>query len=149
MWEYAPTLEDSYCMQAVIDGKSCCLCITDTCGMMEHSFMLERQIRAADGFLCVYSVDMMDTFNCMKLYMDKIRLLSNAPVILVGNKCDLAMNEERKVDNRFGQSCAAEYGVTFFTTSAMTGKSFHTLVRLIRNSNVPAETATKHCCTIC
>ena len=47
--EYEPTLEDSYCIQAVIDGKSCTLCITDTSGMVEYSSMLDDQIRRADA----------------------------------------------------------------------------------------------------
>ena len=83
----------------------------------------------------------------MGRYMDKICLLSNAPVILVGNKCDLAVDGEREVNNQLGESCAEQYGIKFFT-SALTGKRVELcLVRLIRNSKtVTHETATTHCC---
>ena len=153
--EYEPTLEDVYYMQAVIDDKSFLLSITDTSGMPGYYSMLENEIRRADGLLCVYSVDSMESFNYMQDYLNKIRLISEVPVLLVGNKCDLGVEGEREVNNYLGKLCAQQYGIEFFTTSALTGKRvqhcFHTLVRLIRKYKTAAPAnATKHaCCTIC
>lgn len=152
--EYEPTIEDVYSKQSVIDNEACLLYITDTCGGAHHSSpMLEGQIRGGDGYLCVFSLDNSYSFQLTRAYVEKIRTLSNAPILLVGNKCDILPND-REVNNRDGELCSEAYGVSFFTTSAVTGKRvelcFSTLIRQIRNSekevNVESDT---QCCKIC
>lgn len=87
MEEYEPTIEDVYSKQSVIDKEVCLLYIKETCGGVHHSSpMLEGQIRGGDGYLCVFSFDNSHSFQCMCAYVEKIRTLSNAPILLVGNK---------------------------------------------------------------
>lgn len=153
--DYQPTLEDTYCIQLVVDGESCILHITDTSGMEEYSLMLENQIRNADGILSVFSVDSMESFDSMNSYLNKVQLVSNVPIMLIGNKCD-KLEKEKEVNNHLGEVCAEQYGIPFFTTSAKTGERilycFHTLVRSIRHSRFQGrslEVKNKHCCIIC
>ena len=110
--DYQPTLEDTYCMQLVVDGESCTLHITDTSGMEEYSLMLDNQIRTADGILSVFSLDNMESKNS---YLNKIRLISNVPIILIGNKCD-KFGEGREVNKHLGEVCANQNDIPFFTT---------------------------------
>ncbi len=137
--EYQPTLEDTYRKQMVVAGESHLLHIMDISGMEEYSSLLDSQICKADGILCVFSVDNMDSFDSITSYLDKVRLISHAPTILVGNKCDKS-EEDRKVNNCLGEACAEQYGIPFFTTSAKTGERifycFQKLIQYIRDSKM-------------
>lgn len=116
--EYQPTLEDTYSTHMVVDGEDCLLYITDTSGMEEYSTLLESQICKADGILCVFSMDNMESFHSITSYLNKVRLISNAPTMLIGNKCD-QFGEDRKVNKRLAVACAEQYGIPFLTTSAL------------------------------
>ena len=60
--EYEPTIEDSYRKHAIVDEESCVLDVLDTAGQEEYSAMRPQYMRTGQGFLCVFSVDSVKSF---------------------------------------------------------------------------------------
>ena len=100
--------------------------------------MLDQWIRAGDGFLLIYSITSINSFQkCINL-RDKILRTKDddtkkCPIVLVGNKCDL--QTERQVQTSEAKRLANEWGAKFFETSAKTKVNnieiFHECVRYI------------------
>ncbi|XP_037070050.1 ras-like protein [Pollicipes pollicipes] len=134
--EYDPTIEDSYRKQVVIDGETCLLDILDTAGQEEYSAMRDQYMRTGEGFLLVFAVNNSKSFEDISSYREQIKRVKDAdivPMILVGNKCDLAT---RAVDMTEAKEVAKNYGIPFIETSAKTrmgvDDAFYTLVREIK-----------------
>uniref|UniRef100_A0A8C1PW27 small monomeric GTPase n=1 Tax=Cyprinus carpio TaxID=7962 RepID=A0A8C1PW27_CYPCA len=138
--EYDPTIEDSYRKQVVIDGETCLLDILDTAGQEEYSAMRDQYMRTGEGFLCVFAINNSKSFiyflNPLDFKQEQIKRVKDSddvPMVLVGNKCDLA----RTVDTKQAQELARSYGIEFVETSAKTRQgvedAFYTLVREIRH----------------
>lgn len=154
--EYDPTIEDSYRKQVVIDGETCLLDILDTAGQEEYSAMRDQYMRTGEGFLIVFAVNNIKSFEDITTYREQIKRVKDAeevPMVMVGNKCDLPT---RQVDMQQARDVARNYGIPFIETSAKTrmgvDDAFYTLVREIRkdkerksenNQNGPA------CCRQC
>ncbi|XP_064385588.1 GTPase HRas [Halichondria panicea] len=134
--EYDPTIEDSYRKQVVIDGETCLLDILDTAGQEEYSAMRDQYMRTGEGFLCVFAIDNMKSFEDIDSYRGQIRRVKDAediPMILVGNKIDLP---RREVDPKLAQAYGKNHKMPYIETSAKTRQgvddSFYSLVREIR-----------------
>ncbi|EDV21944.1 uncharacterized protein TRIADDRAFT_29518 [Trichoplax adhaerens] len=134
--EYDPTIEDSYRKQVVIDGETCVLDILDTAGQEEYSAMRDQYMRTGEGFLCVFALDNLRSFEEISQYREQIKRVKDAedvPMVLVGNKCDLP---NRGVDVAHATEVAKSYGMPYIETSAKTRQgvedAFYTLVREIR-----------------
>ncbi|XP_065129209.1 GTPase KRas [Paramisgurnus dabryanus] len=156
--EYDPTIEDSYRKQVVIDGETCLLDILDTAGQEEYSAMRDQYMRTGEGFLCVFAINNVKSFEDVHLYREQINRVKdsdNVPMVLVGNKSDLA---SRTVETRQAQELARSYGVPFVETSAKTRQgveeAFYSLVREIRKyketnrSNKKSKKHTQRRCTL-
>uniref|UniRef100_A0A4W5P1S9 small monomeric GTPase n=1 Tax=Hucho hucho TaxID=62062 RepID=A0A4W5P1S9_9TELE len=118
--EYDPTIEDSYRKQVVIDGETCLLDILDTAGQEEYSAMRDQYMRTGEGFLCVFAINNIKSFEDVHLYREQINRVKDSdsvPMVLVGNKSDLG---SRSVESRQAQELARGYGVPFVETSAKT-----------------------------
>ncbi|DAA13500.1 GTPase HRas isoform X1 [Bos indicus] len=138
--EYDPTIEDSYRKQVVIDGETCLLDILDTAGQEEYSAMRDQYMRTGEGFLCVFAINHVKSFEDIHQYREQIKRVKDSddvPMVLVGNKCDLAA---RTVESRQAQDLARSYGIPYIETSAKTRQgvedAFYTLVREIRQHKV-------------
>ncbi|GAB5354819.1 hypothetical protein AAMO2058_000152000 [Amorphochlora amoebiformis] len=136
--EYDPTIEDSYRKQVVVDGETSLLDILDTAGQDEFSSMQDQWMRDGKGFLLVYNITDKTSFDNVRTLHDKILRTKDAakvPVVLVGNKCDLA--DERVVSESEGKALAVEWSCPFFETSAKEKINneicFFQLVREIRS----------------
>ncbi|KAI5930841.1 GTPase HRas [Manis javanica] len=134
--EYYPTIEDSYRKQLIIDGESCVLDILDTAGQEEFRAIWDQYMRTAEGFLCVFAINNTKSFEDIHQYREQIRRLKDSddvPVVLVGNKCDLAA---RTVESQQAQDLARSHGIPYIETSAKTRQgvedAFYTLVHEIR-----------------
>lgn len=134
--EYDPTIEDSYRKQVVIDGETCLLDILDTAGQEEYSAMRDQYMRTGEGFLCVFAVNNLKSFEDINQYREQIKRVKDAdevPMVLVGNKVDLPT---RTVEQRQGKHVAELYHIPYVETSAKTRQgvddAFYTLVREIR-----------------
>ena len=55
--EYEPTIEDAYRKSVKVDEEPCVLDILDTAGQEEYSAMRPQYMRTGQGFLCVFDVD--------------------------------------------------------------------------------------------
>ncbi len=85
--EYDPTIEDSYRKQVVIDGETCLLDILDTAGQEEYSAMRDQYMRTGEGFLCVFAIDNMKSFEDVESYRGQIRRVKDADDIPMICKC--------------------------------------------------------------
>ena len=90
--EYDPTIEDSYRKQVVIDGETCLLDILDTAGQEEYSAMRDQYMRTGEGFLCVFAIDNMKSFEDIESYRGQIRRVKDADDIPMICKSLLIIN---------------------------------------------------------
>ncbi|KAJ2296206.1 RAS1 protein [Coemansia sp. RSA 2706] len=116
--EYDPTIEDSYRRQCTVDGDTCVIEILDTAGQEEYAAMQDHHIRSGDCFVVVYSVADRQTLNEAELVAKKVFMIKDTdhvPIVLVGNKCDLA---HREVTTREGMDLARRIRSGFYEASA-------------------------------
>jgi len=139
--EYDPTIEDSYRKQVSIDGKPALLDVLDTAGQEEYASLQDQWIREGDGYLIVYAINSKTTFEEAQVIREKIVRIKdceNFPLVLAGNKCDLAATE-RKVTEAELQAKMSEWQCQGYETSAKTKQNteeaFFAVVRQIRNTN--------------
>jgi GTPase SAR1 family protein len=81
--------------------------------------MMDSWIGFADGFILVYAIDDPQSFEVIKGKYD--RILKNKPgekppIIIVGNKCDLA--DKRKVEVKEVEALTKSWNVNFLEVSA-------------------------------
>ena len=60
--DYDPTIEDSYRKDVLLDGKEASVNILDTATGEEFSAMRESDYRNGEGFLCVFSITDLQSF---------------------------------------------------------------------------------------
>eukprot|EP00474_Spongospora_subterranea_P008953 CRZ09411.1 hypothetical protein [Spongospora subterranea] len=154
--EYDPTIEDSYRKQVMVDDETALLDILDTAGQEEFSSMQDQWMRDGKGFLLVYNVTSMNTFDEVSSLYDKIlrsKDQEKVPIALCGNKCDLT--DERQVQTSEGEELAAQWGCPFFETSAKmkinNEECFFQVVREIRKMEkkpLPGSAHRKKICAI-
>ena len=156
--EYDTTAnEDSYRKQVLIDGETCILDIQEVEPESPYSFARDLYLRNGEGFLCVFAVDSMKSFEDIELHRGdilRIKDLDDVPMVLVGNKIDLPHQE---VDQKLAQAYAKDHHMPYLETSAKTKQgvedAFYTLVREIRcwkeiNAIEKATTKRKKVCEI-
>ncbi len=98
---YEPTLEDCYRKQYMtVDAQSCLLDITDTSGLYQvYGFLLESEMRHGDAFICMFAVNDRMSHELTGDLIKKLKLIKpEAPIVLVGNKCDIPQ-QSRQVDS--------------------------------------------------
>eukprot|EP00051_Salpingoeca_urceolata_P026428 m.477268 g.477268 ORF g.477268 m.477268 type:complete len:196 (+) comp20797_c0_seq1:403-990(+) len=146
--EYDPTIEDSYRKQCVIDEEVALLDILDTAGQEEYSAMREQYMRTGEGFLLVFSITDVTSFEEIDQFHQQILRVKDKdhfPMILVGNKCDLT--NERAVQTKKGQELAKSMGIQYLETSAKSRLNvelaFYELVRIIRKYHKDSDSQTK------
>ncbi|KAF1848363.1 ras-domain-containing protein [Cucurbitaria berberidis CBS 394.84] len=154
---YDPTIEDSYRKQVQIDGQSCMLEVLDTAGQEEYIALRDQWIRDGEGFVLVYSISSRSSFTRIQRFHSQIQRVKEttmagsptypgsplsasspafgqAPVMLVGNKCDRVT--EREVSTQEGQALAKVLGCDFVEASAKNcvnvEKAFFDVVRQLR-----------------
>ncbi|PAV56520.1 hypothetical protein WR25_00218 isoform B [Diploscapter pachys] len=91
--KYDPTIEDFYRKEIEVDGQPCVLEILDTAGTEQFSSMRDLYIKNGQGFVVVYSITSQQTFHDIKTMREQIvrvKGTENVPILLVGNKVDLA-----------------------------------------------------------
>lgn len=137
-------------------GELCLIEVLDTSGLFnEYSLLLDGEIRGGDGFMCVYSVDDILSYEMVDFYMEKIRLIKpKAPVLLVSNKVDIKP-ENRKVNRAMEYALSRKYGGPPFQLSAKLRlgleEAFSVIVISLQHAKEKkVEKKEKYkCCTIC
>jgi len=140
--EYDPTIEDSYRKQVNIDGTVALLDILDTAGQEEFASMQDQWIREGKGFLLVYTITSMSSFEEMKKFHKSILRTKDAdkvPLVIAGNKCDLRdPNDDSQVTKALAEDLAKQWDCPFFETSAKdkinNEECFYEVVREIRKA---------------
>ena len=140
--EYDPTIEDQHRKQTVIDNECCLLEILDTAGQEEFTAMRDQYLRSSEGFLLVFSLCSLASFQeAAQLYESILRAkdADRVPVVFVGNKSDLA--DERQVTSQEISDFLGTIGdknIRYVECSAKTrtnvDEAFHELVRAVRKS---------------
>lgn len=119
--DHDTTIEDQYKISMSIDGYNCQIEILDTAGQDDYQSMLETWINHGSGFLIVYSIDDVESYNEAKKKYEKVVAIKGKEVyscILVGNKCDLGDNV-RKIPKSEAEEFAKSKGIPFLEASAL------------------------------
>mmetsp|Transcript_25337 Transcript_25337/g.35061 ORF Transcript_25337/g.35061 Transcript_25337/m.35061 type:complete len:188 (-) Transcript_25337:240-803(-) len=135
--KYDPTIEDSYRKPVEVDSVQYMLEILDTAGTEQFTAMRDLYMKNGQGFVLVYSIIAQSTFNDLpdlKEQILRVKDCDTVPMVLVGNKCDLA--DQRVITQEQGDALARKFGgCTFLEASAKTKANvetiFHDLVRQI------------------
>ena len=148
--ECDPTIEDCYtsAKASTIDGETgCILHIIDTGASELHGpCQLYPSISTqADGILFVYDIThkgSLDEISSVREQICRDREEQAFPMVLVGNKCDLA-DSARAVSSDEGRNLAADIGCPWMETSARArircDEAFFELVREIRKDMAPSS----------
>ncbi|KAH9513854.1 Ras- protein Rap-2a [Bulinus truncatus] len=97
MEKYDPTIEDFYRKEIEVDSAPSVLEILDTAGTEQFASMRDLYIKNGQGFVIVYSITSIQTFQDIKTMKDQIQRvkgIDRIPMILVGNKSDLDSQRE-------------------------------------------------------
>jgi small GTP-binding protein len=139
---YDPTIEDSYKKTVTVDGREVLLDVVDTAGQDEFKGMRQTYIRSGKGFLLVFALNDIRSFNALDEFQRDIRAgadRDDLPVVVCGNKCDLP---ERAVTREQAERLCSEYGFTYFETSSKNNvnvtEAFLELARQMRAQNPDA-----------
>ena len=123
------------------DGKKVKLQIWDTAGQHRFQNIIASYYKGSKGIIIFYDITYRESFKDLKSWLYEIE--KNVPktespsIFLVGNKNDL--EKERKITTEEGEQFAKKYGLTFFESSAKTGKNvdliFIELVKVMMNND--------------
>ncbi|XP_012934692.1 ras-related and estrogen-regulated growth inhibitor [Aplysia californica] len=135
--EYDQANDNKYKCTTTLEGESVTFELLDTRSNDDDMGARDDVVRWADGFLLVYSVTSRQTFDVLadvRRRVEDMKKVSHVPVILVGNKADLA--HVRQVTQDEGARLAAELSCSFMEVSASEDvtkvmDAFHTLCREI------------------
>jgi len=117
--EYEPTEVDSY--RKKLTSLNGLIDILDTAGQEDYAVIRDGYFRSGEGFLCVFSIVERESFAAMSDFREQILRVKGdvqIPMILVGNKVDLA--DRREVSQQEAESLAQSWGVSYVETSAKT-----------------------------
>ena len=107
--EYDATIEEKYNVEDYkFDGINCRLQILDTSGDEDYQNMLDTYIEFTNCYLLIYSINNENSFKEVKTKYERIcqvkeKEKENIIVVLVGNKCDLPINERKVSTNEAGE----------------------------------------------
>lgn len=149
--KYDPTIEDFYRKEVDIDGTLGVIEILDTAGTEQFASMRDLYIKNGQGFLLVYSIVNQQSFIDVQPLRDQIQRVkgvTSVPMLLVGNKCDL--ESERVVKTSDGEKLAAEWGIPFYETSALTKKNVDDVYVEAVRAILRSKSSNKDggCCTV-
>ena len=119
--------KESHIYQVKLHGHDIKMKIWDTAGQERFKSMSVGVIKTVDGLVLVYSINKKESFKNLDSWINQLNNLvdlSVKPVIIVGNKCDLA--SERDVTYEEGKEYAQQHGFNFYETSAKTGENVKT-----------------------
>ena len=92
----------------------------DTAGQDDYQSMLDSWINFADGFILVYAINDLESFENLRGKHERIvrnKQGQKMNIMMVGNKCDLV--NERKVSEDTAFNLSKEWGVKFIEASAL------------------------------
>ena len=150
MEKYDPTIEDFYRKEIAVDGAPSVLEILDTAGTEQFASMRDLYIKNGQGFVIVYSITSLQTFQDIKNMKESIMRVKNSnrvPMLLVGNKSDL--EHQREVLSQEGVGLANTWGCPFLESSARSTQNVNEVfIEIVREMNVKPQKDSNGCCAI-
>lgn len=149
--KYDPTIEDFYRKEIEVDTAPSVLEILDTAGTEQFASMRDLYIKNGQGFVIVYSITSLQTFQDVKTMKDQIIRVKGTdriPMLLVGNKNDL--DHQREVATSEGMALAQVWGCPFLEASAKHTQNVNEVfIEIVREMNTVNMAESKQdCCTI-
>ncbi|PQE11947.1 hypothetical protein CJF31_00000068 [Rutstroemia sp. NJR-2017a BVV2] len=155
---YYPTIENTFSKVIKYKGQEFATEIVDTAGQDEYSILNSKHFIGIHGYMLVYSVASMQSFEMVEVIKDKIlnhlsplgkRAALTAiqgtewvPITIVGNKSDLRP-EQRQVTVEKGKELAEKFKCAFTEASARYNenvtKSFELMIEQIEKGENPNE----------
>ena len=145
MVDYDPSIIEEYKKQEVVDGEPAILYIVDTAGQEEYKSLRAEYYQKAEAVVAVYSIADRTSFQELEMLRSDVlheRGEGHVPIVLVGNKCDMAA-ADRRVFAKEGAALAAAWSaegkvvVPFLESSAKDNinitEVFHEVVRQVRD----------------
>lgn len=147
---YDPTIEDFYRKEITVDNAPSVLEILDTAGTEQFASMRDLYIKNGQGFVIVYSITSMQTFqdiHTMKEQIMRVKGTDRIPMLLVGNKSDL--EHQREVHATEANSLAQAWGCSFLEASAKVTQNVDELfIEIVREMNTKPAKKNNGCCVI-
>ncbi|XP_054895040.1 EF-hand calcium-binding domain-containing protein 4A isoform X1 [Poeciliopsis prolifica] len=114
----------------ILNSTTITLQLWDTAGQERYRSITEQYYRKADGILAMYDVTQSASFSAVRGWMDSVRdkMCEGTVLMLLGNKLDLADNNNREITRPEGERLAEEYQALFHECSAMTGYNMEELM---------------------
>ena len=131
------TIGGAYQQQKVVlnNGAMVKLHIWDTSGQERFRAMTNLYYRDAQVAILTYDITNESSFNSIEFWIKELRYKvenENMILCLVGNKCDVNINERKIMTNK-GKNYANENNMIFYETSAKTGEGVKHLFVTIAN----------------
>jgi len=128
---YEPTIENTFNKTVNIKGTQYELLLVDTAGQDEYSMFPAEYSVDVNGYVLVYSIDSVHSFEVCKSIHEKLMDLvgGSVPIILVGNKTDLHV--DRRVTQAQGKALAEEMKAVFIETSAKENQNVEDIFKLV------------------
>jgi len=128
---YEPTIENTFNKTVNIKGTQYELLLVDTAGQDEYSMFPAEYSVDVNGYVLVYSIDSVHSFEVCKSIHEKLMDLvgGSVPIILVGNKTDLHV--DRRVTQVQGKALAEEMKAVFIETSAKENQNVEDIFKLV------------------
>ncbi|GFT63878.1 GTP-binding protein Rhes [Nephila pilipes] len=102
--EHVPTIEEMHSNTYDVSGSKIPISVLDTSGYYEFPAMKRLAIRTADAFVLVYAINDAESFERVSSLRDSVLEIRRkeekvlAPMVIVGNKCDLEDSREVSKD---------------------------------------------------
>ncbi|KAK3945028.1 putative GTP-binding protein rhb1 [Diplogelasinospora grovesii] len=142
---YYPTIENTFAKEIRYRGQDYTTEIVDTAGQDEYSILSSKHFIGIHGYMIVYSVSSLQSFEIVTTIRDKILHqlgTDSIPTCIVGNKSDLRP-EQRQVSPEEGKALAEKFGCAWTEASARydqnVAKAFELLIGQIEKSQNPHQ----------
>jgi len=136
MFDYDPTIEESFTTSRNVDSQVAHMSILDTAGQEELAISMRDQwIRASDGFVLVFSLTSMESFKHLSSIFQHIQRTKEEeylPMVLVGNKCDLPRQVSEEEASKLAQLWRCKYFECSATMGTNITEPYHQVVREMR-----------------
>ena len=108
-----------------VSDKDIKLKISDSAGQERFHVITRAMFKDANGIALIYDVTDKNSCSKIKYWIEQIKSNiseKDISLVLLGNKCDM---KEREVSQQQGKEMAQELNISYFETSAKTGKGIN------------------------
>ncbi|KAL2753933.1 hypothetical protein ACRALDRAFT_2043059 [Sodiomyces alcalophilus JCM 7366] len=151
---YYPTIENTFSKTIRYKGQDFATEIIDTAGQDEYSILNSKHFIGIHGYMLVYSVSSLASFEMVQVIRDKILNhlgTDSVPIVIVGNKSDLRP-DQRQVSAEEGKKVADKFQCGWTEASARynenVSKAFELLIAEIEKAQNPNDASDGGKCSL-